>query len=634
LPAFNDTDRETVRRAVDIVELISAYVPLKRVGARLRGLCPFHNEKTPSFYVNPAMQIFKCFGCGAGGDVFSFMMKREGLTFPEALNALAERAGVRLESRRREVRRPGEPSKADLYKVNDWAANLFSGWLRNDSACEPARRYLEKRGVSRESIDKFRLGAVPEEWDRLVKAAGRPGMKFDVSPAVLAIAGLAVARDNGSGHYDRFRNRVTFPIIDPLNRCLGFGGRTLGDDQAKYINTPETPVFSKGHGVFGLNVAKDAIQKSGRAVVVEGYMDCLMPHQHGVTNVVATLGTALTPDQVRLLRRYAQEVVLVFDSDAAGEKAADRALEVFLAEAVSVRVARVPSGKDPCDFCVTDGGPAFQKVIDDARPALEYKLEMVKARLGAAGNLEGRRAAAEEMLKAVSAGLEHVSDRVRRSMILADLSKASGVPLSDLHGRLNEIVKQRPPGPPSDRRAAAAAPIAPVPVGGAGDARTQAERTVLGLLLRFPEYFASVREVLSPQNFRDAALRRVAGELFKILEDEETFEAGALSAVFTAEPGSEAFVGLVADLVELGEEHAKPSRQFGEGGSVAAAIEQAVVCIRQDEQERMIAEELPRAATATDKPIEQNQEWVRLAARLQNRGRNPRARPKIAGGEP
>jgi DNA primase len=630
LAAFNDQTRELVRKSVDIVELVSAYLPLKRAGARFRGLCPFHNEKTPSFFVNPAMQIFKCFGCGAGGDVFSFLMKRDGLTFPEALRVLAERAGVRIDQGPREPRRPGEPTKADLYKINDWAAERFAQWLKGDPACDAARQYVKRRGISAESAEKFRLGAVPEAWDALVRAAARPGMKITVTPALLTAAGLAVTRDNGSGCYDRFRNRLMFPIIDPLNRCLGFGGRTLGDDQAKYINTPETPVFSKGQGVFGLNVAREAIQKSGRAVVVEGYMDCLMPHQHGVAEVVATLGTSLTAEQVRLLRRYAQEVVLVFDSDAAGEKAADRALEVFLSENVSVRVARVPAGKDPCDFVTAEGGDAFRRLLDESRPALEYKLEMVRARLRTADNVEGRRAAAEEMLRAAAAGLEHVEDRVRRSLILADLSQATSVPLAELHARFHEIARKGPAPARAGSTAPAAAhsPAAP-------DARTAAERTVLGLLLRFPEYYAGVREFVGPQSFRDAGLRRVAHELFTLLEREPEPQAAALAAKFAAEPGSEALVGLVADLVELGEDHAAPSRRFGESGPVAAAVEQAVVCLRKDEQERMIAEELPRTDQPTpERPIQENRDWVRLAARRQNAGGNPRARPKIAGSEP
>jgi DNA primase len=707
---FDDAKLEQVRQATDIVELVQQSVPLKRVGSRFRGLCPFHNEKTPSFYVNPAMQIFKCFGCGAGGDVFSFFMKREGVGFPEAVKTLGEKAGITFEERPR-PRRPGEIDKADLYKANAWAMEVYARLLADSPACQPARDYLVRRGVNDESIETFRLGAAPEAWDTLLRELQRPGLGITppqgLTPAALAAAGLVAPRQNGGGFYDRFRNRVMFPIVDTLGRCVGFGGRTLGDDPAKYINSPESAIFSKGRGVFGLDVAKEAIQKSGRVVVVEGYMDALMPHQVGVGNVVATLGTALTADQVRLLRRYAQEVVLVFDSDAAGEAAADRSLEVFLSEAVSLRVAHVPAGKDPCDYCLAEGGDAFRKVLDAAVPALEHKFRLVRRRMGSNDSVETRRRAAEELLVAIATGTgSGAVDPLRRGMIIADLAKLTDIPAPDLHAKLEEIRRSKPKrrpqpgeapklagggtnfngggprrmpfdegpggtgvtsprggprGGPADGPDASAATASPTAMAGSVplDARLNAERWVLGILLHHPDYFASVREVISPDAFRGLGMARLAKELFAALDADaensadagdasdaagmsdaaessdaaepsgaasdaaeppaaKAVEISALAARLSREPDGEALISLMHDLYALGESQANPS----------AAVEEAVVLIRRHEAQRVLAEQ----KAALDKLPPDSPEYQRLAHRLTRRGDNPRARPKISGG--
>jgi len=616
---------ERIRAAVDIVELISSHVPLKRAGSRFVGLCPFHNEKSPSFNVNPAMQIFKCFGCGAAGDIFSFLMKREGMTFPDAARTLAERAGIPWEDHRHQ-RKPGEPAKLDLYKVNDWAAGVFARWLKTRDDCAEARAYIKRRGINDESIQRFKLGAAPDQWDALLRELERPGLAAGITLELLAAAGLVAPRPNGNGHYDRFRNRLLFPIVDPLNRCLGFGGRALGDDPAKYLNTSETPIFNKGRGVFGLNLARDGIQKAdGRVVVVEGYMDCLMPHQFGVTNVVAALGTAFTPDQVRLLKRYAQELILVFDSDKAGENAADKALEICLVEGVSVRVAQVPSGKDPCDFVLAEGGDALRKLIDAAVPALDFKYRLASRRIGGSDTIESRRGAVDDLLKTAAIGKAFGGlDPMRRGLVVADLAKLTGIPTGDLHRRIEELGKAElgrteRPRPSSAPAAPAPKPIPLEDVKPISNARLAAERLVLGVLLRHPEYFASVCEVLVPDNFHDPALSRLAGELFDALQGEH-YSLPALTADWARRDDGGELVSLAGDLYRLGEEQRNP------GGSV----EDAVLCIRQADRNRAVEEQLNRIKDLPAQAAPDNEEWLKLAHRLGRRGKtnNPLARPR------
>lgn len=683
---FGDQKIEQVRQATDLVKLVSEFLPLKRSGSRWVGLCPFHNEKSPSFSVNPAMQIFKCFGCGAGGDAFKFLMLKEGLTFPEALRTLAERAGIAVEAAEARSKKPGEIGKTDLFKINEWAVGVYARKLAESPDCGHARRYLADRGVNAASTELFRLGAVPDAWDVLVREAARTERAaLPITPPMLTAAGLAMPRQNGGGFFDRFRNRVMFPIFDTLNRCVGFGGRTLGGDPAKYVNSPESAVFSKGRGIFGLNVAKDAIQKSGRAVVVEGYMDCLMPHQHGVGNVVATLGTALTAEQVRLLRRYAEEIVLVFDSDAAGENAADRALDVFLAESVDVRVAAVPSGKDPCDYVLAEGGDAFRRLLDQALPALEFKLQLIRKRMDAAGTLEGRRRAAEELLAAVATGARFEAvDAVRRGLIVADLAKLTDVPVGDLHVRIAamkaeanradanraEARNRTRAGNSGPEPAAAGNPPVGSPISATPptaeydpDARLKAERWVLGVLLKHPDYYAGVREMLGAENFRDPACGRLARELFAVLEaaaenaadnagigdaaevsdaaeisdaaevPEGSAPAGptpprmdlaGLLSRLSREPEGDALVGLAEELYALGEAQRDPG----------ATLDAVVQRIRQADRGRLLAEQLARAEQAVaggaDRPLSENEEWLRVAQRLAKRGNNPLARPRVA----
>jgi DNA primase len=381
---------DEIRSRADILEIVGQVVKLKRSGGEnWKGLCPFHTEKTPSFTVNPKRNIYHCFGCGAGGDAFSFLMRQERVAFPEAVRTLADRAGVALpdaSQRAPEVDGKLEP----LRRAMAQAAEFYTRSLWEPGG-EKARAYLEQRGVDPEVAKRFGLGYAPESWNALLGVMGRQG----IGEEVLVQAGLILARQNGPGFYDRFRGRLLFPIRDVQGRVVAFGGRALSGEEPKYLNSPETPLYVKGQMLYALDVARIAMRERSRAIIVEGYLDCLMAHQHGFGETVAALGTAFTPAQLGLLRRYADEVVALFDADAAGQKASSRLEEMMndvmdlqnlgwsvartggfeKAGHLPIRVALLPPGHDPDSLLRAEGAAALTARLDAARPLLSFVLE-------------------------------------------------------------------------------------------------------------------------------------------------------------------------------------------------------------------------------------------------------------------
>jgi DNA primase len=356
---------EEVRARADIVQVVGRYVTLKKAGRQWSGRCPFHDEKTPSFQVSEEKQVFYCFGCQEGGNIFSFLMKHNGLDFPEAVSSLARELGVAIPEKSE-----GESRATQLYAANDSALEYFRGALRAPTG-QAARAYLDERGLPSDLIDRFQLGFAPAKWDGLLghlrgaKQAGRAALDL----------GLIKKRDNGEGFYDAFRGRVIFPIIEPGGRVIGFGGRALSDDGPKYINSPESPIYHKSRVLFGLPQAVDAIRKSGRAIVVEGYFDVIALHRAGLPEAVAPCGTALTVEHARRLHRYANEVVLLFDGDAAGERASRRALPQLLAEGLRVRAVFLPPGEDPDTIVRSAGAAALRTHVDGAVYLLDHLIE-------------------------------------------------------------------------------------------------------------------------------------------------------------------------------------------------------------------------------------------------------------------
>ena len=365
--------REQIRAASDIVEVIGAVLPLKRAGANFVALCPFHQEKTPSFHVNPQRQIFHCFGCQKGGDVFAFVQDYENVEFMEAVRRLAQRAGIPLELTGATGDAQGRFLKESLLNLHEQITRHWQQVLAQDPAGQPARDYLAKRGVPPQAVQLFRLGAAPEAWDDTVNWARLEQLE----PALVEQAGLIIRQEGADRYYDRFRGRLMFPICDEQGRVIGFSGRILGGDSqnAKYVNSPETPIFTKGKVIYGLDKSRRALLDTQRAVICEGQLDLIACFQAGVTNVVAPQGTALTADHARILKRYVSEVVLCFDADAAGQKATVRVLDELLASGLAIRVAQIPAPHDPDSFIREAGGPAFQRVIEQAAGFFDYYLD-------------------------------------------------------------------------------------------------------------------------------------------------------------------------------------------------------------------------------------------------------------------
>jgi DNA primase len=374
---FSQAALDQVRAASDIVEIIGSYLPLKRAGANFVALCPFHKEKTPSFNVHPQRQIFHCFGCHKGGDVFRFVQEFEGVNFGEAVRRLAERARIPIEYTQDDGQRQRQHLKESLLQIHEGITQRWHQILTNDAHGQVARDYLEKRGVPHDAVTLFRLGYAPEAWDDTVNWAR--SKEHDL--ALVEQAGLILRKEDSTHHYDRFRGRLIFPICDEQGRVIGFSGRTLRPDEkaAKYVNSPETPIFSKGRVFFGLDKAKRALLDRGFALVCEGQLDLIACYLAGVQNVVAPQGTAFTPEHARILKRYVDEVVLCFDADTAGQNAAVRVQESLLTSGLTVRVMTLPSPHDPDSFIRASGAAAFQERLDQARDFLDFYLDHLAA---------------------------------------------------------------------------------------------------------------------------------------------------------------------------------------------------------------------------------------------------------------
>ncbi len=545
---------QRVQQATDIVELVSQYVALKNRGKEYVGLCPFHEDHKPSMYVSPVKQIFKCFACGAGGSAMQFLMLYEKMEFPEAVRTLAERAHIELPQT--DLRKsPDETGfgKKELLDAVTFAARFYREQL-NDSGGASALQYARRRQLTDESIRRFGLGYAPDSWDAFAQEAGRKGY----TQALLLAAGLVSRRDGGAGVYDRFRNRLIFPIFDAMGRVIAFGGRALDEtERAKYLNSPESMLFDKSSNLYALNWSREAIVSAGCAIIVEGYLDALVPLQSGVGNVVATLGTALTDRHVRLLSRYAREAVLVFDADVAGAAAAERALEVFLAQQIHVRVATIPSGKDPCDYCLAEGPDALKKLIDEAPDALEYVWQRrLEAYRQAGGNLADRRRLIEEFLRlVVSSSTYGAIDHIREGQLVQHIGHMLNVAPSDLQRQMRRLSRRLPrssakgdePAEGTYRQESVSIP----------------ERQVLEVLLNNPDLFDAAAERIDASDFSDLVLQQIARKVWSLgmdgnfsldsmLASEEIAVHGSLLAEMVTEGASRGnFEETLAGAIEL-----------------------------------------------------------------------------------
>ena len=390
---------EQIRAASDIVDVIGAVLPLKRAGGNFTALCPFHKEKSPSFNVNPHRQIFHCFGCHKGGDVFTFVREYENLSFTEAVKRLADRANIPLEFDNQPGQQQARHLKESLLQMHEQIAQRWQNALANDAAGQIARDYLAKRGVSDDAVKLFRLGYAPDAWDDTVNWAKSKGFELPL----VEQGGLIIRKEETDRYYDRFRGRLMFPICDEQVRIIGFSGRVLSGDEktAKYVNSPETPIFSKGKVFFGLDKSKRAILDAGFAIICEGQLDLIACYMAGVKNIVAAQGTAFTSDHARILKRHADEVVLCYDSDAAGQKAAVRVFDSSLAVGLAIRVASVPAPHDPDSFIKERGGEAFQQLINKSEGFFDFYLNRLCATNDIATD-KGRLAVVKDMTEALN----------------------------------------------------------------------------------------------------------------------------------------------------------------------------------------------------------------------------------------
>ena len=425
---------DRLRAECDIVSILSDYVPLKKKGKNYWGCCPFHNENTPSFSVAADKGFYYCFGCQSGGNVFNFLMKIENISFFDATKKLAQKMNIPLpkkEKTEQELARDREKTK--LYRVNEMAREFFYACLTKTAYGKQAKEYLQARGITNEMIEEFKIGFAPPAWDKLALAFLGRGVEQET----MLKAGLTVERNSGDGVYDRFRNRVMFPICDVRGKVVGFGGRVVDDSQPKYLNSPETAIFNKRHILFGFDTAHKFIKECGQAIVVEGYMDAITAHSAGIKNVVASLGTAFSPEQAKLLMRNAEEILFAYDSDAAGQNATLRALSILRNMGANVRVVLIPDGKDPDEYIRKHGAEAFKTLAKEAADFLEYQIKQAFDSTDHS-NLEGKVAVVSKIVPVLAAA----NNAVEVNSHIARASQALAIDESAIRSEIRKFLFQ------------------------------------------------------------------------------------------------------------------------------------------------------------------------------------------------
>ncbi len=519
--------KELVRQAVDIVDVVGRHIQLRRQGRGYVGLCPWHDDTRPSLQVNPERQSWKCWVCDVGGDIFSFVEKIEGVSFPEALALLAEQAGVQLQPHGQQsgAARAAD-DKRNLYQAMAWAESQYHECLMRLPEGDVARRYLSGRGIPSETAAKFHLGYSPN-WDWILQCA----RAAQFAPAVLEKVGILARAADGHGKaYDRFRGRVLFSIRDVQGRPVGLGGRVLPESgntsPAKYINSPETPLFTKSRLLYGLDMARDAMRRSGTALVMEGYTDCILAHQYGFEDAVAVLGTALGEQHIKILSRFADRIVLVLDGDEAGQRRAAEVLELFVAAKVDLRIVTLPERLDPCDFLAKYGAEAFRQVLNDgAVDALEHAFQVETRGVNLAADIHGASEALERLVAIVAKAprLRPDStreDRFREEKILQRLASSFRVPEEDIRDRLTALRRagrrrQAPAAKAADKSQAKPA-VDPAPW----------QRELIEVLLQFPEYVVTAQAEIAPSELGFEPCRRIYRKCCELSDagDPPTFE--------------------------------------------------------------------------------------------------------------
>ncbi len=513
---YSENQIKEVQERADIVEIISEYIALQKRGDDFIGLCPFHSEKTPSFNVSPQKQLFYCFGCGTGGNVFTFLMKKDNLTFPEAVRYLADRYNVEISSGKldREISPEFKEKQAQL-KANRLATQFFKYNLFNTHQGQRALAYLKSRGIKPDTIEKFSLGYAMPAWDSLMKFAISRGIDIDI----LEKAGLIIQRNDKKGYYDRFRDRLMFPITDTFKNIIGFGGRVLNDGLPKYLNSPETKLFSKGKNLYGLSMIKK--DRDLDIIVVEGYMDCIMLYQNGFTQTVASLGTALTQNQAKLIKRFSDRVILAYDSDSAGHAATLRGMNILADEGLKVNILNLPTGMDPDEFIRKEGKDAFKTLLSNAADLISYKLNLAKKGL----DIKSPDDKIQFLKKAIEI-LSSIENQLELEVYLKELSSELKMPF---HILKQEVQKRRFPNngfkyknsqtTHNNKEFRRLSPLTGF---------YKAERAIIKLLIENEQARQKIIKFISPDKFLNKNTRQIADNIYKLIQSEKQIEVSYL----------------------------------------------------------------------------------------------------------
>ena len=506
---YSDELIEEVRQSNDIVDIISQYVHLTRKGRNYFGLCPFHNEKSPSFSVSPDRQIFHCFGCGVGGNVYTFLMKIEGITFKDALEQLAERANIQLPVLNNNADNAREELKAKVYKVNEFTAEFYHQNLYKPTA-KIAQEYVKKRKMNRDTLEAYQIG-YSGKFDELYQALKKQGF----AEKEILESGLVNKNDNGK-YIDRYRNRLMFPICDVRGKVIAFGGRVLDDSKPKYINSPENIVYSKGRHLFGLNVAKKYSKE--KIIIVEGYMDVISLYQRGIMNVVGALGTALTEQQGWLLRKSTEQIILGFDADGAGQTAVARSMEILQKMGCDMRVLQIEGAKDPDEFIVKFGEGRFKLAVENAISLVEFKVKNLKKEL----NLENT-GDKIKFLNEISKILSKIQNTMEREVYIEKIAKGYNISKEAIYAEVNKMIYT---GEKNEKilqnRKVQVNQIKKEETTDIDEDLTKRENTIISLLLDANiEIFQKIKKYLKPEDFRHPINKKIAIKLYEELEKED-----------------------------------------------------------------------------------------------------------------
>jgi DNA primase len=570
-----------IKNAADIVDIVSEVVRLKKSGKNFLGLCPFHAEKTPSFSVSPEKQIYHCFGCGVGGNIFSFLMKNDGLAFPEAARILARRYGVDIPKKsltREQKKRMGE--RESLLNINRQAMDFFGRALRSKSAGIRAMAYLKKRELSPEIIDRFHLGYAPKGWDHFLNFISKKGAPL----TLVEKSGLILPKKDKRGYYDRFRDRIIFPILDVNQEVIGFGGRVLDDSLPKYLNSPETPVYNKSRSLYGLYTAKDKCRMTNSIFIVEGYLDLLALHQHGIENSVATLGTALTEEHVRLLTRYAPRMVLVYDSDEAGIRSALRCVDIFWKEHVDfsrgdvfreekadTHILVLPNEHDPDSFLMENGPELFQKAASQAPSIITFLMEQAIGKHGL--TTEGKIRVIAELQRPLAT----INDKVARSLYIKQLAERIGIDENIVLEKVREHRSDKSKNESQARHDLA-------------DKGSRLEKQIIAMMLQFPTILPAIKKY----NVIDYIENDILKSIGKTVLENELSADEQISELLTSieDPVQQSLITTLAMIEESWDENGclKLIKQFvttGKKHHDRKIIEQIKAAEKQNDQETL-----------------------------------------------